>query len=254
MSDVFADVALSCNAFLGGRLQILQPLNGYRAGVDPVLLAASVAAVRGQSVLELGCGGAVASLCLGTRISGLDLNGLELQPAYAELARRNCALNGVKMQVSIGDLAEMPDVFRLRQFDHVIANPPYFLRSDSVSAQDSGRETALGEATPLAEWIRIAAKRCAPKGSVSMIHRAERLPELLAGFSAHLGSLQVLPLIPRRGRVAQLVIVRGVKNGRAGFRLLDGLKMHRGQSHVKDSENYTKTIRSVLREGAALPF
>lgn len=254
MNDAFSDADLSCNAFLGGQLQILQPLNGYRAGVDPVLLAASIIATPGQSVLELGCGAGVASLCLGARVRGLALNGLELQPAYADLARRNSALNKIDMHVVEGDLSAMPDVFRLRQFDHVIANPPYFLRSKSISAQDIGRETALGEATPLSEWIRIAAKRCAPKGQVSMIHRVERLPEILVGFSTHLGSLQVQPLVARRGRIAQLVVVRGVKNGRADFRLMDGIKMHRGKAHVSDSENYTKTIRSVLRDGTALNF
>jgi len=254
MSDLFAAPDLSLNAFLGGRLQILQPLNGYRAGVDPVLLAASVLAASGQSVLELGCGVGVASLCLGARVSGLDLNGLEIQPAYADLAQRNALSNAIEMQVATGDLLAMPDQIRMRQFDHVIANPPYFLRSDSVAAHNTGREAALGEMTPLSDWIKFAAKRCAPKGCVSMIHRAERLPEILAGFGASLGSLQVLPLVPRRYRDVQLVIVRGVKNGRAKFRLFDGLKMHRGHTHVKDSENYTKTIRSVLRDGAALPF
>ncbi|MDQ7072022.1 MAG: methyltransferase [Rhodobacterales bacterium] len=254
MSDAFSDAELSCNAFLGGRLQILQPLNGYRAGVDPVLLAASIVATPGQSVLELGCGAGVATLCLGARISGLELNGLEIQSNYADLARRNSERNKIEMNVVEGDLSKIPDIFRLRQFDHVIANPPYFLRSKSVSARDTGRETALGEATPLSEWIKIAAKRCAPKGQVSMIHRVERLPEILAGYSAHLGSVQVQPLIARRGRSAQLVIVRGVKNGRADFRLMDGIKMHRGKAHEEDSESYTKTIRSVLRDGADLAF
>ena len=63
---------LTRDAFLGGRLHLWQPVNGYRAGVDPVLLAASVNARAGQAVLELGCGGGTAMLCLGKRVSGLD--------------------------------------------------------------------------------------------------------------------------------------------------------------------------------------
>lgn len=60
----------SHDQFLGGRLMVAQPKTGYRAGVDPVLLAASVPAVRGESVLELGCGVGVASLCLAARVPG----------------------------------------------------------------------------------------------------------------------------------------------------------------------------------------
>ena len=89
----FSDSELSCNEFLGGRVRLWQPLSGYRAGVDPVLLAASVPATAGQTVLELGCGAGAAILCLAARVPGLHLTGVELQPAYADLARRNAAEN-----------------------------------------------------------------------------------------------------------------------------------------------------------------
>ncbi|MEO0916318.1 MAG: methyltransferase, partial [Pseudomonadota bacterium] len=61
--------ATTDNAFLGGRLQVLQPAVGYRAGADPVLLAAAVDAGPGHSVLDVGCGVGTALLCLGTRVN-----------------------------------------------------------------------------------------------------------------------------------------------------------------------------------------
>ena len=246
--------ALTRDAFLGGKLQVRQPRAGYRAGVDPVLLAASVPARAGQSVLELGCGAGVASLCLARRIDGLRLFGLEVQPAYAELARRNARDNGIALEVATGDLARMPRNLREAQFDHVIANPPYFDRSASTPARDAGRETALGEGTPLADWVEAAARRTAPKGHVTMIQRAERLPELLALAARHLGSLEVLPLIPRRGRAARLVLMRGRKGGRAAFRMHDGWTLHEGPAHDGDRENYNAATGAILRLGAALPF
>ena len=91
-SEMFDDGELSTDAFLGGRLSIMQPIRGYRAAADPVLLAAAVPARAGDAVLELGCGAGVASLCLGQRVPGLIQFGLELQPAYAALARRNAHL------------------------------------------------------------------------------------------------------------------------------------------------------------------
>ncbi|NHX27288.1 methyltransferase domain-containing protein, partial [Escherichia coli] len=111
---------LTCDQFLGGRLSVWQPCDGYRAGVDPVLLAAAVPASAGQRVLELGCGVGVASLCLGARVPDLTITGVELQPDYAELARRNAEENGVQMAVVESDLRSLPADLRSVSFDHVV--------------------------------------------------------------------------------------------------------------------------------------
>ncbi|MDT8328250.1 MAG: methyltransferase [Roseovarius sp.] len=252
--EPFDEADLSHDAFLGGRLVISQPKGGYRAGVDPVLLAASVPARAGDRVLDLGCGGGVAGLCLAARVPGLILTGLEVQPGYADLARRNARANDLAIEVVTGDLSDMPDVLRQQQFDHVIANPPYFDRRQSTAAHDMGREVAMGEDLPLADWVGAAARRLAQKGSVTFIQRAERLPDLMAAAVIHLGNLEVLPLIPRRGRAARLVLLRGRKGGRADFRLQDGWLLHEGPEHVQGGEKYTDPTDQVLRHAASLPF
>ncbi len=242
------------NAYLDGRLSIRQPAKGYRAGVDPVLLAASVAALPGQSVLELGCGVGTAILCLGHRVEGLTSAAVELQSDYASLAADNAAHNNQTVNVVCSDLSALPAELRQMRFDHVIANPPYFDRSQTTPAQDAGREVAMGEATPLETWVEVAARRLAPKGRVTFIHRAERLPDLLSCMAKRLGSLEVLPLQPRPGRAAKLVLVRARKGGRAAFRLHAPVTMHVGAHHERDAESYTPQIRAVLRDGAALNF
>lgn len=252
MSEVWDAAALSRDAFLGGRVQLAQPRSGYRAGVDPVLLAASVPARAGEALLDLGCGAGAAMLCCAARVPGLHVTGLERQPGYAALARRNAAENGIAAEVFTGDLADMPPELRQRQFTHVIANPPYFDRSAGLCASDAGREGALGEATPLGLWVEAAARRTSPKGSVTFIHQAARAPELLTAMARHLGSLELLPLISRRGREARLILLRGRKNGRAPFRLHDGWLLHDGARHEGDHESYTHATAAVLREGAPL--
>tara|TARA_B110000908_G_scaffold144984_1_gene174976 strand:+ start:6776 stop:7513 length:738 start_codon:yes stop_codon:yes gene_type:complete len=239
---------LTEDAFLGGKVQLLQPKIGYRAGVDPVFLAASVNASAGQSVLDLGCGVGAAALCLGARVPGVKLTGVERQSEYAELARRN------GLETVCADLSDLPDVIRQKQFDHVIANPPYFDRNSSVAARDLGREGALGEDTPLLVWMKVAAKRLKPRGYVHFIHRIERLPDLMAAVPSDLGSVQVLPLAPRVGRKAELVILRARKDGRAAFELFSPRILHRGERHERDGDSYIPEIKAVLRDGAALKF
>ncbi|QDI76775.1 MULTISPECIES: tRNA1(Val) (adenine(37)-N6)-methyltransferase [Leisingera] len=250
----FREDELTRNGFLGGRVQLWQPARGYRAGVDPVLLAAAVPARAGEAVLELGCGAGQALLCLAARVPGLALAGVELQAPYADLARRNAAASGQAIDVYETDLAAMPEALKQRQFHHVIANPPYYRAGAHSQARDAGRKIALGEGTPLADWIAAAARRLAPKGYLHMIQRADRLPDMLAGCSGVLGSLEVLPLAPRQARAAELVILRARKGGRAGFRLHAPLILHEGDRHERDGESYRPEIRAVLRDGAALPW
>lgn len=251
---VFAEEDLTRDGFLGGRLTLRQPRGGYRAGVDPVLLAAAVPARPGQSVLELGCGAGAAILSLGARVPDLALTGVELQPGYADLARRNAAANGLTLELHCADLAALPAALRQRAFDHVIANPPYFRAGAHVAATDGGRAVAMGEATPLADWIASAARRLRPRGYLHMIQRADRLPEMLAGCTGRLGAAEVLPLAARAGRAPDLVILRARKGGRAAFRLHAPLILHEGARHLRDCESYRIEIAQVLRDGAALPW
>lgn len=250
---MFTEDEITIDAFLGGRLTIAQPRAGYRAAADPVLLAAAVPATAGQAVLELGCGAGVASLCLGHRVPGLRLVGLELQPAYAALARRNAAANGQVFEVHEGDLAAMPAQLKAQAFDHVIANPPYFGAGSGTPARDPGRETAQREATPLGDWIEAGLRRLRPGGWVTLIQSAERLPEMLVALAPRAGSVTVLPVAPRAGRPASRVILAARKGGRAPFRLLSPLVLHKGDEHLRDGDDYSPGARAVLREGAALP-
>lgn len=239
---------------LGGRVQVFQPRDGYRAGTDPVLLAAAVAARPGQSVLELGCGAGPGLCCLGVRVGGLRLCGVEIQPAYAALARRNLAENRLEGAIWDGDLVAPPPAMRAESFDHVMANPPYFEATKRIGAQDSGREVALAGETPLEFWVAAAAKRLKPRGHATFIQRAERLPELMAAMRQHLGALELWPLLPREGRAPRLILARGRKEGRAAFRFHAPEVIHAGKMHVQPGGKYTTRFEAVFQAGAALEF
>jgi tRNA1(Val) A37 N6-methylase TrmN6 len=247
---MFAEDQLSDDKFLCGRLRLLQPVKGYRAATDPVLLAAACPATAGESVLDLGCGAGAAVLCLGLRVPGLTLAGLELQSAYADLARRNAERNAIPVEVHDGDLARIPAPLR-RDFDHVIANPPYYHAGGSPSPV-AARARAMQVDTPLSDWVAAATRRLRPGGWLTLICGADGLPDVLAALAPKLGSAAVLPLAAREGRAALRVIVQARKGGRAPFRLLAPFVLHAGATHDGDRENYTPAANAVLRNGADL--
>ncbi len=201
-------------------------------------------------MLDLGCGAGAAALCLAARVPGIVLSGLELQPDYADLARRNAARNGVAMEVVEGDLAQMPRALR-RDFHHVIANPPWYPPGGTPSPV-AGRATALQVALPMGDWVAAAARRLAPGGTLTLIAGADSLPALLSALQPKLGSAAVLPLAPRVGRPALRILLQARKGGRAPFRLLAPFVIHEGAAHDGDRESYTPDANAILREGASL--
>ncbi len=244
MTSILGDnLQTTTDLFLGGKVTAKQPAKGYRAGVDAVLLAASVPATAGDSVLELGCGVGVASLCLAARVPDLRITGVELQKDYAALAREN----GV--DVVCADLRALPVSLRNTQFNHVMMNPPYFDRDKGSAAPDEGRDIAMGGDTPLADWIDVAAKRLAPKGYFTMILRMARLPEVLTGLQGRLGSVVLRPIAARANTAPHLFLLQARHSGKAPFQMRPNLIMHDGTMHDADRENYTVQVREILRDG-----
>ncbi len=251
MTESFAETALTRDAFLGGRLSLLQPREGYRAGTDPVLLAAFVPARAGESVLDLGCGAGTAVLCLAARVHELELHGLELQPAYAELARRNALDNGIALQVHVGDLRAMPKDLRGLTFDHVLSNPPF--HSAATPSRDAGRAVAHHEGDAgLGDWIAAGLRRLRPGGTFSLVQRIERLPEALGTLAGRAGAIEVLPLAARTGRPAGRFLLRARKGSRRPFVLHSPLVLHAGPAHVVDGDDYAPSVRAILRDLVAL--
>ena len=252
MSGPDPDPDLTHDALLGGRVPLLQPRKGYRAATDPVLLAAACPAAPGESALDLGCGVGAAALCLAARVPGLDLHGLELHPAYADLARRNAAAAGAPLTVHEGDVAAPPSALKARVFDHVIANPPFF-PADHAPGSEPARDAARRETRGgLALWIDAALRRLRQGGRLALIHRAERLPEILAAIGARAGDVAVLPLQPRAGRPAGRVIVTARKDSGGPFRLAPPLILHSAPRHERDAPDWTREAAAILRDAAPL--
>jgi tRNA1(Val) A37 N6-methylase TrmN6 len=234
---------------LGGRVILRQPRTGFRAAIDPVLLAAAVPAKAGERVLEIGAGTGAAALCLARRVEGVLVHGLELQRDLAGLLADNAAANGLAERVLAvpGDLLRPPPIMERDTYDHVLANPPYLDPGAADPSADEGRRIASveGEAD-LADWVRFGLSMLKPKGSLTIIHRADRLDDVLGALRGEAGGIVVFPLWPRAGQAAKRVIVQARKGSGAPLTLAPGLALHGAGS------GYTQEAEAALRHASAL--
>lgn len=249
-----SDADTTTDEFLNGAVRLRQPRVGYRAGVDPVLLAAAVPAQPKDSVLDLGCGAGAALFCLASRVPGLSLTGVEVQDSYAALARENSALNGQTARIVTADIAALPADLRNTSFHHVLMNPPYFDRDTGTGSRDAGRDTAFGGQTPLALWLDIGARRVRAKGTLTVVQRIERLPDVLGALGGGMGSIIVRPIAAREGQPATRFLLQARKGGRARFQMSAPLVLHTGAHHIRDGDDYTDRVRDILRNGHPLPL
>jgi tRNA1(Val) A37 N6-methylase TrmN6 len=238
---------VSSDQLLGGRLTLLQPKDGYRAAIDPVLLAAAVPAVAGDHVLDLGCGVGTAGLCLAVRVPGVRVCGLDLQGDLVTLANRNASANGVGDRVTFrcGDVLD----FGEEGFDHVLVNPPYLARDKASISPNPIKAAANVEGDArLTDWVAAAIAAVRIGGSVTFIHRADRAEELRSLMAQGLGDLTTLTLLPRDDAAAKRVIVQGVKGAAS-----PALAQKTWVLHEADGR-FTPQTEAVLRDAAALPL
>jgi tRNA1(Val) A37 N6-methylase TrmN6 len=233
---------------LGGRVILRQPAKGYRAAIDPVLLAAAVTAPPGARVIDIGSGAGQAALCLAARRPDLRITALELQEPLACLARGNALENAADVDVVSGDLHADPPPVPAGGFDIAITNPPFWRAGESRPSPDAVKRIATIEgAAGLSGWIGAAAGLLTPTGRLQVIHSATRLDEILAvSRKAGFGAIAVFPLFPKTGEAAKRVIVTLDRGGPEGLLEGEGLVLHDGDGR------FTAAAESILRDGAAL--
>jgi tRNA1(Val) A37 N6-methylase TrmN6 len=245
--------SLTEDAFLGGRLRVLQPEKGYRAGIDAVFLAASIPIHSGDTIFEAGIGVGVASLCVLARQNNIHVTGMEITARYAMMCEENAKRNGFAENIRVihADVKEAlrKDLSHLPQhgtFAHAFANPPYF-EDGKVTPSPSLLKAQAHSFGPddLELWIKVMYQMVALRGTVTLIHRPDTLGRLLTCMEEKFGDIRVAPLYAREGTAASRVIVQGVRGSKAPMQLLPGLVLH------GEGNGFTADADVILREGGA---
>jgi FkbM family methyltransferase len=250
-------MSVTDDAFLDGRLRIFQPRQGYRAGVDAVMLAAAVEPRGGApfTVLDVGAGVGTAGLCVAWRCPEARVVLVEREPELVALARENVARNALDERVSVVEI----DITKAATselaahgmsdgaFDQVIANPPFHAEGAGTAAATALK--AAAHAMPeseLEDWCRFLARMARPRGEALVVHKTEALPGLLSALEGRFGGLSALPLHSFAGEAATRVLLRGIKGSRALFRLEAGIVLHRAEG------GFMPGAEAVLRLGQSL--
>ena len=250
MNEAVGD-PITRDTLLGGRVRLSQPKNGFRAAIDPVFLAAALPAIAGETILDVGSGTGAAALCLAARVPGVDATGIEIDAALVALANANAAESGFAGRVRFvaGDVLAPPAGLIGKVFDHVLTNPPFSARGAGSPSPDAGKRQATVEGKGGIEaWLVACLAFLKPGGSLTLIHRADRLDAVLAGLAGRAGGIVVFPLWPAAGKAAKRVIVAARKGSIAPLDMRPGLVLHQAGG------DYTAGAEAILRDGRALIF
>jgi tRNA1(Val) A37 N6-methylase TrmN6 len=236
---------------LDGRVRLRQSARGYRAGLDAALLAAACDAADGARVLDAGCGPGGALLAAALRRPAVRFTGVERDAGALELARETIALNGLEERVEVveGDVALRFSGLGLAPFDAAMTNPPFFDDAGALRGPAPERRAAWMADDGLEAWIGFLSKAVREGGTITLIHRADRLGDILALLAPKAGSVQVRPVHPFAEEPAKRVLVRAVKTGKAPLKLLPPLVLH-----DRDGAKHRPEVEAILRGETGLDW
>jgi tRNA1(Val) A37 N6-methylase TrmN6 len=229
---------LTDDAVLGGRLRLLQPARGHRAGSDAVLLASAVPAGDGEHVLDFGAGVGTAGLAVLERVGGTCATLVEIAPDLAELARSNAERNGMaeRVRVLTSDVCRLvaDGVVPPDRADHVLMNPPFHDPHGRRSPDPATARARMAEVGLLDLWCRSAAGVLKPGGSLTLIHRPDALDEILQATARRFGGVWLRFVHPDPARPAVRVLLAGIKGSKAPLRVLPPLMLQGGDGRFSE--------------------
>lgn len=249
---VEAEEHVTEDSLLDGRLILLQPKEGFRVSIDPIILAATVPVSSGDRVLDVGTGSGGAALALLVREPWTWVTGIDIQEKMIALANRSAFRNHMQERVNfvVSDVIDGVPDDQIGSFDHVMSNPPFFEQGSGQVPKNTARALATVESSAdLATWIDFMILALRDGGTITLVHRAEREGELIGLLSRECGEVAVMDLTSKEGEVAQkLIIVQAVKGGAGKDISRRELILHNAD------DDFTEEALAILRDARHAPI
>ena len=245
---------LTDDTLLDGRVRLLQPRRGHRAGSDAVLLAAALEPTATGTIVDLGAGSGAVGLMIGMRTQA-SIAFVERDPALVEICRRNVDLNGLQDRARVVEADILAPAHERRRHgllgasaDVVVTNPPFLEAGRSRSSPDAAR--AAAHQLPdggIERWMKVCADILKPKGLLALVHRADRLSECLARLQRGFGGIVVKAIHPRADEPASRVVVTAVKGSRAPMLIAPPLILHEADGRFTSEAEAIHRGEALLR-------
>lgn len=232
---------------LNKKITIFQPLKGYRASTDAVMLAAIVSNANRAKILDVGSGTGAVSLCLAERFKkqNIQIDGLEIQPELAELSNLSAKTNGFEfLKFHNRDISrkETAKEFIPCSYDIVISNPPY---SEHDMPSPNFSKSIAHNLGPFnfEKWLDFCLKMTKPFGRIYMVNRVEALPKICAFMQGKAGGMLILPAYSKKDQSAKRIIISMQKDSKSPCVISAPFFVH------TNTGEYTQQAEEILRNG-----
>jgi tRNA1(Val) A37 N6-methylase TrmN6 len=206
-----------CLDDLQNGLFIIQKKDGFKFGIDAVLLSDFAKDARSTNTLDLCTGTGIVPLLLCAKTQTRDIHALELQSDIAEMAQRSVEYNNLSERVHItqGDLKNAAEIYGRGSFDKITCNPPYMKYGAALPSSTDTKLISRHEiACTLEDVVRVSAQLLISKGRFFMIHRPSRLADIMCVMRKYKIEPKRLRLVhPSPLKAPNLVLVEGMKDG-----------------------------------------
>ena len=230
------------NYLLGYKnMYIYQNTEYFNFSLDSVLLPNFVTLNKNiKNVLDIGCGNAPIPLILSTKTSA-HIVGVEIQPEIYSLAKKSVKINDLEDQIEIvnADIIDFANNMESDQFDVITCNPPFFKVTEGSNFNDNECKMIARHEVKLnlGNIFKIAKKLLKNNGVISIVHRPDRMVEIIEEMKKNnIEPKRIRLVYPRCDAEANMLLIEGRKNGNEGLKILPPL-----YAHEKDG-NYTKEV------------
>lgn len=213
-----------------GGYKVIQDKSGFCFGSDAVLLSRFVKLKKGARVLDMCTGSGIIPVLLWALGDLSSIDGVEIVPEVSDMAKRTMELNSLedKIRIHEGDIKNVKTMFGAHAFDAVTCNPPYMnVGGGLVNPKDKLALARHEIACTLDDVVKSAKSVLKPCGKLFMVHRADRLCDVISAFRKYnIEPKRLATVYPSEGKAASLILIEGAVGGKAQLKLEPAIFMY----------------------------